>query len=272
MKALADSRIVFIGAGSMAEALVKGLCAAGVPPAHLMVTDVRAERLAYFQSTFGVAGTADNAAAVLGADAAVLAVKPQQFGDILPALREAATHALFISIAAGVTTARIEQALGGSARVVRVMPNTPALVGAGVSALCAGAAASAGDLDFADALLRAVGSTVRVPEAQMDAVTAVSGSGPAYIFRVMEAMEAAALELGLAPPVARELVLATVAGAGQLAVQSGRPPAALREQVTSKGGTTEAALKVLEARDLSGAFSEAMQAAAQRARELAGGA
>lgn len=270
MNELTELRIAFIGAGNMAEALVKGLLRAQVPAAHLCVSDVRAERLDYFRATFGVNAVADNLGAAREADVVVLAVKPQQFGEVLPALAGVAGRALFVSIAAGIPTARIERALGPRARVVRVMPNTPALVGAGISALCSGAHASPKDVETAEALLRAVGKTVRVEERLMDAVTAVSGSGPAYIFRVMEAMEAAAIAQGLAPDQARALVVATIVGAGQLAASSGRAPVELREQVTSKGGTTEAALKVLDARDLVGAFNEAVAAAARRARELAG--
>lgn len=255
----------------MAEALVKGLRQAGVPARQIAVTDVRPERLEYFRATFGVSATADNREAAQGADTVVLAVKPQQFSDVLTSLRGVAPDALYISIAAGIPTGRIEKELGSNPRVVRVMPNTPALVGAGVSALCAGAFAKPDDLDRAENLLRAVGTTVRVSESQMDAVTAVSGSGPAYVFRVMEAMEQAALELGLSADVARKLVLSTFTGSSKLAQQSERSPSALREQVTSKGGTTEAALKVLQERDLLGAFSAALAAAARRARELAGG-
>lgn len=266
-----SDRIVFIGAGNMTEALVKGLRAAGVPGSRLCVTDVRPERLAWFREQFDVAGASDNAAASAGADVIVLAVKPQQFGEVVPSLRGASSRALFVSIAAGIPTARIEDSLGGAARVVRVMPNTPALVGAGVSALCAGARAEEADLAKAERILQAVGRTVRVPESLMDAVTAVSGSGPAYVFRVMEAMEAAAIRQGLPADVARTLVVETVAGAGRLARESGRAPADLRAQVTSKGGTTEAALRVLEARDLGGAFDAAIEAAAARARELASG-
>ncbi len=266
-----SERIVFIGAGNMAEALVKGLRSSGVPASQIVVTDVREERLAYFRNSFGVSAMTDNCAAVRGADAVVLAVKPQQFSSVLEPLRGVAPNALFISIAAGITTKRIEAALGANTRVVRVMPNTPALVGAGVSAVCAGSVATQGDVALAMRLLGAVGATVRVDEAQMDAVTAVSGSGPAYVFLVMEAMEQAGVKLGLAPEVARELVLDTVAGAAKLALDSGRTPAALREQVTSKGGTTEAALRVMGERDLAGVFSAALAAAAARSKELAEG-
>lgn len=270
MTNLRDIRLACIGAGNMAEALVKGLLRAGLSPAQVTVTDVRHERLDYFRSAYGVQAAPDNRAAAKAADVILLAVKPQQMNDVLAELAGATERALFVSIAAGIPTARIERALGAPARVVRVMPNTPALVGAGISALCGGAHAAADDLALAEVLLQAVGQTVRVDEALMDAVTAVSGSGPAYIFRVMEAMEAAAVQHGLPQETARSLVLATVAGAGQLAQSSRRAPSELREQVTSKGGTTEAALKVLNERDIAGAFSDAIAAAVRRARELAG--
>jgi pyrroline-5-carboxylate reductase len=270
MTDIRNAHIAFIGAGNMAEALVKGLLRAGIPPHHLTATDVRPERIDYFRSAFGIRAQGDNRAAALAASVVVLAVKPQQMAEALADLADAADRALFISIAAGIPTARIERALGGVARVVRAMPNTPALVGAGISALCAGAHAGPDDLALAEALLQAVGATVRIDESLMDAVTAVSGSGPAYVFRLMEAMEAAGVEQGLPPAAARALVLATVAGAGALAKASGRSPSELREQVTSKGGTTEAALKVLDEKDLMGAFSAAIAAAARRARELAG--
>lgn len=264
-------RIVFIGAGNMTEALVKGLRNASVSADLITVTDIRPERLAHFRDTYGVNGSRENGLAAKGADIVVLAVKPQQMAEALVSLRGIAPHALFVSIAAGVPTARIERELGGTPRVVRVMPNTPALVGAGVSALSAGAFAGKDDLARADKLLRAVGRTVHVAERKIDAITAVSGSGPAYIFFVMEAMEAAAIELGLQAEVARELVLATFTGSAKLAQESGQSPGVLRQQVTSKGGTTEAALNVLQARDVAGAFSAALAAAARRAHELASG-
>lgn len=253
----------------MAEAMVSGLLKAGVPPSHLDASDVRPEALQRFRCVFGVRTWEKNADAAREAEAIVLAVKPQQMDSVLPDLSAFAPRALFISIAAGIPTSRIERALGNSARVVRVMPNTPALVGAGIAALCRGANARDGDLAFAEAMMRAVGKTVRVDESLMDAVTAISGSGPAYVFRMMEALEKAAIGQGLAPEVARQLVVATVAGAGRLAEVSGRDPADLRRQVTSKGGTTEAALREIDAREFDGMFEAAVQAAVRRARELA---
>ena len=185
-------RIVFIGAGNMAEALVRGLLAAGVASAeHLFVTDVLPARRAHFLSRYSVAGGADNADAARSADVIVLAVKPQQMPDVCRELAGALPRdPLILSIAAGATTARIEEWLGGAARVVRAMPNTPALVGAGVTALAPGRRATAADLDRAERLLGAVGAVVRVGEDALDAVTAISGSGPAYVFYLAEAMRA----------------------------------------------------------------------------------
>lgn len=273
MTKLEEARIVFVGAGNMAEALVRGLLAGAVcPAAHITVTDVRVEQLAYFQSTFGVAGTGDNAAAAARADVLFLSVKPQQLSEVVKGL---APHrkagALVISIAAGVRTETLEALLGGTARVVRAMPNTPALVGAGVTAICPGRRAAAEDLERAEILLRAVGTVVRVDESAMDAVTAVSGSGPAYVFYFMEALLEGAQKLGLAPELARQLVYGTLAGAVKLAEQSDVGPGTLRERVTSKGGTTAAALEVVRSRAVAEAWVQALAAARQRSVELSKG-
>jgi pyrroline-5-carboxylate reductase len=271
MKDLKSSRIVFLGAGNMAEALVKGLLKAGLAmPSQIAVTDVREERRRFFSETFAVQGLAGNREAVVTADIVVLAVKPQQMRDVLSAIRGSLQpSALVVSIAAGLRTAAIEAGLGGGC-VVRVMPNTPALVGAGVSALCGGAGCTAADLTLAEELLGAVGAVVRVREEDMDAVTAVSGSGPAYVFYLMEAMLAAASRLGLTDEVARQLVYGTVAGAARLVTETGSPPSELRERVTSKGGTTAAALDVMRQRELAEILIDAMAAAHRRSRELSG--
>ena len=273
MKKLNDVRVVFLGAGNMAEALVRGLLKGHVCPAsHLTVTDIRPERLAYFQSTFGVAGATTNAGVAAQADVLFLAVKPQQLREVVT---EVAPHlpagALILSIAAGVRTATLEALLGSSVRVVRAMPNTPALVSAGVTAICPGAQAGEAELALAEALLRAVGSVVRVEEPAMDAVTAVSGSGPAYVFHFMEALLAGAEQLGLEPALARQLVYGTLAGAIQLAQQSPDAPGLLRERVTSKGGTTAAALEVVNTRAVAQAWIDALAAAQRRSVELSGG-
>mgnify|MGYP003586359611 CR=1 FL=1 len=267
---LGIGKMVFVGAGNMAEALVKGILAGGLcPPDRLVVTDVRAERRDYFQAQFGVRGLKSNREAVREADVVVLAVKPQTMGDVLRELRGAIpASALVITIAAGIPTARFEEGLGEGARVVRVMPNTPSLVRAGASALCGGRWATEQDLKLAGALMEAVGLAVRVSESDMDSVTAVSGSGPAYVFFLAEAMLQAADQFGLAPDTARDLVTATLEGAARLMKETGLPPAELRARVTSKGGTTEAALNVLREKGVLDAWIEAMQAARRRAAEL----
>lgn len=265
-----SERIVFIGAGNMAEALVRGLVGpGGRSPGTLVVTDPRAERCAFFWERFGVRGLSDNAAAVQGADVVVLAVKPQVMGEVLGGLTSALpVQARLVSIAAGIRCATIEAVFAHQPSVVRVMPNTPALVGQGVSALCPGRWAREADLVQAEALLRPVGTVVRVEESQMDAVTALSGSGPAYVFYLMESMLRAAAELGLAPAVARQLVYQTVAGAAALAADSTEAPEVLRARVTSKGGTTAAAIGLMDERGVCDALAAAVRAAHRRAGEL----
>ncbi len=263
-------KLVFLGAGNMAEALVSGLMACHRwSRDQVTVTDIAAERRTRFVEKFGVHASADNAEAVAKATVVVLAVKPQMLNDVLAGVRATLpADALVISIAAGITTAKIENALGGRVRVVRAMPNTPALVGCGVAAICGGRNTKPADLDVAESLLSATGEVVRVEETAMDAVTAVSGSGPAYVFYLMEAMLEAARQMGLAGDVARKLVYTTVKGSAELILQHGLPPEELRARVTSKGGTTAAAIAVKERREVKGAIIEAMLAAQARAGEL----
>jgi pyrroline-5-carboxylate reductase len=267
-----DEVIAFLGGGNMAEALIRGLLAARLlPPQQVIVTDVRPERLDYLTRQFGIRALADNPAAAREADIVLLAVKPQQMIEVLKSIKSKISDSkLVISIAAGVPTARVERELGGKAHVVRVMPNTPALVGAGAAALCKGGYATNDDLETAEAILGAVGITVRTEERFLDAVTALSGSGPAYLFYVAEAMIQAGVEVGLTKEVAKKLAIQTVFGAGKLLKESGEDPAELRRKVTSPGGTTEAALKVMNERQLAGIFGEAIQAAARRSKELSG--
>jgi pyrroline-5-carboxylate reductase len=268
-----DQTIAFIGAGNMAEALVRGLLTSQTLPAtQILVTDVRPERREFFTKSFGVVALADNGQAVARADVVVLAVKPQQAGTVFSDLKvRFGPGKLLISIAAGVTTARIESELGGNPRVVRVMPNTPALVGAGAAGYCRGRFAAATDLETTATILGAVGIAVPVDEAQMDAVTAVSGSGPAYVFLVAEALIRAGMEAGLSEEVSRRLAIQTVFGAGALLAASNEAPAELRRKVTSPGGTTEAALQVMAERKLVETFVAAVAAAKERGEELARG-
>lgn len=269
---LQDKTIAFIGAGNMGEALIRGLLAAKTVTAkQIIVCDVVAARLEFFKTNFSVRVASDNAAAVRDADIVLLAVKPQQMSDVLTGFKsQFSKRKLVITIAAGVPTARIERELGSAPRVVRVMPNTPALVGAGAAALCKGAHATDDDLATAEMILGAVGITVRTEEKFLDAVTALSGSGPAYVFYVTEAMIKAGVAAGLSDEIARKLAIQTVFGAAKLMNESGEDPAALRRKVTSPGGTTEAALKVMNERKLTEIFIEAIQAATKRGRELAG--
>lgn len=265
--------IAWIGAGNMAEALMRAALRAGRPPASMRASDVRAERIMWCRQELGVEAMADNALAARGADLVVLAVKPQAMVSALESLRSSIeSDATVLSIAAGVSTARIEAILGGCPRVVRAMPNTPALVGAGATAICAGQYAGDPDLARAEAVLRPAGLVERVPEAWMDAVTAISGSGPAYVFLLMEFMMESAVRLGLTPELARRLVLTTVAGSTRLLEATGLAPREARQRVTSEKGTTDAAIRELERRNVPAAFAAAIDAAHRRAAELAAGA
>jgi len=267
-----ESKVVFIGAGNMAEAIVSGMVAANFcEPEKIIMTDVRPERLAELESEYGVSTSTDNNV-VKNAEIVVLAVKPQVMADVLkgfaPVLRK---ETLVISIAAGISTSKIETLIGGNRRVVRVMPNTPALVGQGASAIAAGENADEADIEVTEAILGCVGLTVRVDEKEIDAVTALSGSGPAYVFYLLEGMLAAAGKMGLSPETARKLALKTVEGAARLMEDSGEEAAALRSKVTSKGGTTEAAIRSLDEAGVKEAVVQALLAAQKRSIELSNG-
>lgn len=264
-----ESKVVFVGAGNMAEAIVSGMVAGSFcAPEKIIMTDVRPERLADLENEYGVSTSTDNDV-VKNAEIVVLAVKPQVMTDVLkgiaPVLRK---ETLIISIAAGITTAKIEAALGGKRRIVRVMPNTPALVGQGASAIAAGENADEADLDVTETILGCVGLTVRVNEKEIDAVTALSGSGPAYVFYLLEGMLAAAEKMGLDKETARKLALKTVEGAARLMEDSGEAADALRAKVTSKGGTTEAAIRSLDESGVKEAVIQALLAAQKRSIEL----
>jgi pyrroline-5-carboxylate reductase len=265
--------VAIIGGGQMARALVGGWCARGTAPGSIAVADPAQSQRAWLAAAVpGLRLEADNEAAARHADVWLLAVKPQLLGGVVRSLAPLAQERLplVISIAAGIRAADIVRWLGPGPSVVRAMPNRPALVGAGVSALYAPAGVDERARRTATALLQAVGSVVWVArEDDLDAVTAVSGSGPAYFFLLMELLEAAAIGEGLPPAVARRLAIDTAAGAARLASASGDDPATLRAQVTSKGGTTAAALAVLESADLRAIVARAVAAAARRSRELA---
>jgi pyrroline-5-carboxylate reductase len=264
-----ESKVVFVGAGNMAEAIAGGMVnALFCGPDKIVMTDVRAERLAELESDLGIRTSTDNRV-VENAEIVVLAVKPQIMNDVLneiaPVLRK---ETLVISIAAGITAAKIESALGDGVRVVRVMPNTPALIGQGASGIAAGGLADEADLEVAEAILGCVGVTVRVDEKDLDAVTALSGSGPAYVFYLLEAMLAAAAEMGLGKETARTLALQTVEGAARLMKDSGEDAEQLRANVTSKGGTTFAAICSMEESGVKEAVVKALLAAKTRSVEL----
>lgn len=261
--------VAFIGGGNMSSALVGGLLAAGADPARLRIVEPFDEQRARLAQRFpGIELLAAADASLGAAGAVVWAVKPQQFPEAATQCREHLRDALHVSIMAGVRCGAIARH-AGAGRMVRTMPNTPALIGRGITGLYATERAGPADRAVADALLAPAGARVWVDrEELLDAVTAVSGSGPAYVFYLAEAMVRAGEELGLTAAQARELALATIAGAAELAQGSGDPLATLRANVTSKGGTTAAAVAVLDAAQVQARLREAMHAAATRAKEL----
>ncbi|HEX2011049.1 MAG TPA: pyrroline-5-carboxylate reductase [Roseateles sp.] len=263
-----SSPIAFIGGGNMASAIIGGLLRAGRPPASLRVIEPYEAQRAQLAQQFGVAAQAAPDAALAEAGLVVWAVKPQLFAEAAAPCQGQLAQALQLSVMAGIPTEALVRA-SGSERVVRAMPNTPALIGQGMAGLFARPAVSAEDRKLVEEVLRPTGATLWVErESQIDAVTALSGSGPAYFFFVVEAMMAAAQELGLTAEQGRQLALSTCAGAAALGLQSSESPTVLRERVTSKGGTTHAAISSLQADGVGEAFVRAIRAAEQRAREL----
>jgi pyrroline-5-carboxylate reductase len=253
--------LLIVGGGRMGEALVGGLLAAGRELAVAEVSPARREELSAAYPDVEIVE------APIAADGAVLVVKPGDVADAARAVADAGAKRI-LSVAAGVTTRAIEAAAGRELPVVRAMPNTPALVGAGAAAISPGSSAGEDDLAWAEEILGAVGVVVRVPEKLLDAVTGLSGSGPAYVFVVAEAMAEAGVLAGLPRAEAETLAFQTLLGAARLLVQSGDTPAALRAAVTSPGGTTAAGLRELERHGVRAAFLEAVAAAAERSREL----
>ncbi|NYI99505.1 pyrroline-5-carboxylate reductase [Nocardioides thalensis] len=260
-----------IGAGVMGETLLSGLVRAGRRVDDLLVGEKRAERATELEERYGVT-VVSNVDAAAKADTVALVVKPQDMADVLgeiaPSLR---AGQLLVSLAAGITTAFIESYVPEGVAVVRVMPNTPALVDQGMSAISAGSHCDEAHLAEAESLMASVGRVVRVPEKQQDAVTAISGSGPAYVFFVVESMIEAGVHLGLPRATAHELAVQTLVGSAAMLKETGEHPTVLREQVTSPGGTTAAALRELEVHRVRAAFLAALEAARDRSRELAGG-
>lgn len=260
-----------LGAGVMGEALLSGLLRAGWSSEEIVITDRRPDRCAEILDKYGVSSLS-NVEAVTNAQTVVLVVKPQ---DMIGLLKEIQSFvkpgSLVVSLAAGITTTLIENALTPGTPVVRVMPNTPALVDQGMAAISGGAHCSAEHLDHAEKILSSTGKVVRVPERYQDAVTAISGSGPAYIFYVVEAMIEAGVLLGLPRDIATELTVQTALGAATMLAETGEHPTVLRERVTSPAGTTVAALRELDDHKVRAAFLTAMEAARDRSAELAQG-
>ena len=267
-----ELNIAFVGGGNMAAALIAGLAGKLTLGGNIHVIDPHAPALEKLQAQFGVTTASAASDALRGVDVIVLAVKPQSMREVaaqlLPFL-DGDKAPLVLSIAAGIRAADLSRWLGGYGAIVRCMPNTPALIGMGITGMVASSGVSEEQKKTADAILRAVGQTVWLDdEAKIDPVTAVSGSGPAYVFYFIEAMQQAAAELGLTPEQGTQLAIATFTGAAQLAANSSEPVSLLRERVTSKGGTTYAALTSMEESGVKAAIVKGIKAAAQRGREM----
>jgi len=262
--------VVFLGTGNMAEALLKGLLREGTAdPEEIVCAEPRPERREEIANRYGVEVTGDNRAAAAEGDLIILSVKPQVVEAVLAEIAPAIDAAkLLVSIAAGVSIATLARALPAGTRIVRTMPNTPALVGAGATALARGPHASEADLTVARALFEAVGTAVVVDEPLLDGVTGLSGSGPAYVFLAIEVLADGGVKAGLPRPAAVALAAQTVLGAARLVLETGRHPGELKDMVTSPGGTTIAGVHALEARGFRAALIEAVEASARRSREL----
>lgn len=263
--------VAILGAGVMGETLLSGLLRAGRQASDVVITERREERARELADRYGVK-VMGNAEAAAASDTVVLVVKPQDIGGLLAEIRDAVREGtLVVCIAAGITTAFVQERLPAGVAVVRVMPNTPALVDQGMAAISPGTHCDAEHLARAEALLSATGKVIQVAEHHQDAVTAISGSGPAYIFYVVEAMIEAGVLLGLARSTSTELVVQTLYGAATMLRETGTHPTVLREQVSSPAGTTMAALRQLDDHKVRAAFLTAMEAARNRSRELSSG-
>ncbi len=276
-------KIGVVGAGNMGEAFIGALIRSKVSaPSNLMVSDINTERLDYLNKTFGIATLTNNAVLFSECDIAILAVKPQVMDQVLKEITEEKGYTVIgdrkivISIAAGITIKRLEKIFytpldknsTQKLPIIRVMPNTPALVLCGMSGMSGNAYTTTKDLEIAEMILSAMGKVITVEETDMDAVTALSGSGPAYIFYLTEAMIDAGIQLGFDPQTAHTLSINTIKGALKLMEEKGESPESLRHKVTSPGGTTEAAVKMLDAHSVKQIIIEAIAAAAERSREL----
>lgn len=263
--------IAIVGAGKMGEALLAGFLHSGYAPDEVLVTEPRREHALELQQQFGVEPV-DVRTAAHRAETLVLAVKPQDIAALLDELADVVgPHHLVISVAAGVTTTVVEKHLGGDVAVIRAMPNTPALRGVGMTALAGGTQATDEALDRAEQMLCTIGDVIRVQERHMDTVTAISGSGPAYVYFVAETMVEAGVAMGMPRDIAQRLVSQTITGAAEMLAESGEHPVMLREAVTSPGGTTAAAVRELERDGVRAAFTNAIEAARDRSRQLSEG-
>lgn len=265
-----NSKIAFLGGGNMAEALIRGVIAAGTAKAdQITATDIAQDRLEYLKKTYGIIIKSSNRDAVTQAGIVLLCVKPQIIDKVLQEIAPAADASkLVVSIAAGIPISRIEKILIGNPRVIRVMPNTPALVLAGAAALAAGKNAATDDLALAQEIFNSIGRSVVIDEKLMDAVTGLSGSGPAYVFTIIDALSDAGVKAGLPRPLALELAAQTVYGSAKMVLETKEHPGKLRDMVTSPGGTTIEGLHALEKGKLRATLMNAVEAATARSKEL----
>ena len=265
-----DIRFAFIGGGNMAEALLKGLInGLHVPPSNITATDVVPERLAYLDATYGIGTSTENPGVVQSHDVIILAVKPQVLPLVLETIASAVTSdKLVISIAAGISMSALQQGLSADSRIIRVMPNTPALVLEGAAGISPGGAATPEDAALAETIFNAVGRAAVVSDDMMDAVTGLSGSGPAYVFAMIEGLSDGGVLAGLPRQMATDLAAQTVLGAAKLVLESGKHPGELKDMVTSPAGTTIAAMHALESGGLRGLMMEAVRRATERSAEL----
>jgi len=272
MRYLKGKRIGIIGLGNMGHAILSNLISSGaVRKGAVIGLDLDARKCGGAKKRLGIAIARSIRELVSCSDIVLIAVKPQNMGAVLDEISICGKGRLYISIAAGIKTDRLEKGLGGRARVIRVMPNTPALVGEGISALCKGRYASKSDLKTADEIFSSVGEVIELNERYFDVVTALSGSGPAYFFYLKEALIEAGVRLGMDKKTAKDLVLKTALGSARLLIESGCEPGLLRQRVTSKGGTTEQAIKVFEKAKFKSIVERAVIAAAQHSKKLSRG-
>ncbi len=264
-----EKRVAVVGAGNMGEVLTCALIEkCGVPPDRITVSDISTERLELFESRYSTKTTTDNLEAVREADLVILAVKPQVMEPVLREMAHEAPSGLIISVAAGVALSTIEEILGGQCRIIRVMPNTPALVGEGASAISPGKNTDDEDLELARAIFDSLGLTVVVDERLMDAVTGLSGSGPAYCFIIVEALTDAGVKMGLPRETALKLAAQTMLGSAALCLRDGRTPSQLKDMVTSPGGTTIEGIKALEKGGIRATIMDAVEASALRSKAM----